>query len=208
MDKDKNLPEPTIINADPNAVIFNKKYQNIEDVYNAYGGSSFKLDLGCGYVKPEGFIGVDNLSGEASQIPNIENAPDILMNLDVSAFPFPNNSCEEVRSSHFLEHSQLMHILTESHRVLRPGGTFLFAVPYANSAEGMYPGHQQFLTEKWFYKNLNFQRYFTIESEEYFPSDDYLKLPLILRAMIPFKFARTFLFNACWQMIFRCSAKK
>jgi len=191
-----------------NAVVFNKKYQNIEDVYVAYGGGSFKLDLGCGYVKPPGFIGIDNLLGEESQIPNAQNAADILMNLDTTALPFSDNSCEEVRSSHFLEHSQLMHILNESHRVLRPGGTFLFAVPYANSAEGMYPGHQQFLTEKWFYENMTFQRNFKIEHEEYFPSIDYLKLPFILRTLIPFKFARTFLFNACSQMIFRCSAKK
>ena len=189
-------------------MIFNEKYKNIEDVYAAYGEDSFKLDLGCGYVKPAGFIGIDNLSGEASQIPNVQNAPDILMNLDIEAFPFPDNSCEEVRSSHFLEHSELMHILNESHRVLRAGGTFLFAVPYANSAEGMYPGHQQFLTEKWFYENLTFQKNFKIESEEYFPSAYYLALPLIVRLLIPFKFARIFLFNACWQMIFRCSVKK
>lgn len=191
-----------------NAIILNEKYKGIEDVYQAYGRGSFKIDLGCGYVKPPGFIGIDNLSGEASQIPNVQNAPDILMNLDEAAFPFPDNSCEEVRSSHFLEHSQLMHILNESYRVLRPGGTFLFAVPYANSAEGMYPGHVQFLTEKWFYENLTFQKNFKIEHEEYFPSADYLKLPFFLRMLIPFKFARTFLFNACWQMIIRCSVKK
>lgn len=189
-------------------MIFNSKYKSIDDVYMAYGNGSYKLDLGCGYVKPHGFIGIDNLSGEASQIPDEKNAPDILMNLDTAAFPFEDNSCEEVRSSHFLEHSQLMHILNESHRVLKPGGTFLFAVPYANSAEGMYPGHQQFLTEKWFYENLTFQKNFKIEHEEYFPSADYRKLPLLVRAFIPFKFARTFLFNACWQMIIRCTTKK
>ena len=189
-------------------LVLNEKYNTIEDVYAAYGDGCFRLDLGCGYVKPAGFIGIDNLSGQASQIPNTENAPDILMNLDEGMFPFPDNSCEEVRSSHFLEHSHLMHVLNESYRVLRPGGTFLFAVPYANSAEGMYPGHQQFLTEKWFYENLTFQKNFKIDREEYFPSADYLKLPFIVRKMIPFKFARTFLFNACWQMILYCSAKK
>ena len=208
MEADEKLSESTNMSQHISAMVFNKKYQNIEDIYAAFGGRAFKLDLGCGYVKPAGFIGIDNQSGEASQIPNAENAPDILMDLDAADFPFPDNSCEEVRSSHFLEHSQLMHILNESHRVLRPGGTFLFAVPYANSAEGMYPGHQQFLTEKWFYENLTFQKKFKIELEEYFPSSDYLKLPFILRALIPFKFSRTFLFNACCQMIFRCSARK
>ncbi len=151
------------------------------------------MDLGCGYVKPLG---------------NAQNAPDILMNLETADFPFPDNSCEEVRSFHFLEHSQLMHILNVSHRVLRPGGILLFAVPYANSAEGMHLGHSQFLTEKWFYENLTFQRYFKIEDEKYLLSADYLNLPFILRMLIPFKSARTSLFNACWQMILRCSVKK
>lgn len=191
-----------------NRIVLNEKYENIEELHASFGGGPFKIDLGCGYVKPLGFIGIDNLSGELSQIQDIENAPDILMDLDTATFPFTDNSCEEVRSSHFLEHSHLLHILNESYRVLRPGGTFLFAVPYANSAEGMYPGHKQFLTEKWFYENLTFQKKFRIEHEEYFQSSDYLKLPFILRKLIPFKFSRTFLFNACSQMIFHCSPKK
>eukprot|EP00825_Cyclidium_porcatum_P024473 TRINITY_DN2688_c0_g2_i1.p4 TRINITY_DN2688_c0_g2~~TRINITY_DN2688_c0_g2_i1.p4 ORF type:complete len:209 (+),score=6.81 TRINITY_DN2688_c0_g2_i1:1549-2175(+) len=208
MGVDKISAEANEMSPSKDMLVLNNKYKDIEALYDAYGGGSFKLDLGCGYVKPSGFIGIDNLSGESSQIPNDKNSPDIFLDLDSASFPFADNSCEEVRSSHFLEHSNLMHILDESHRVLRPGGTFLFAVPYANSAEGMYPGHQQFLTEKWFYENLNFQRKYKIEHEEYFPSADYLKLPFVIRALIPFKFARTFLFNACWQMIIRCTVKK
>lgn len=186
----------------------NNKYLTIEDLYNAFGGGGYRLDLGCGYVKPNGFIGIDNLSGEACQILNLENAPDILFDLDTVDLPFPNNSCTEVRSSHFLEHSKISHILDESHRVLQPGGIFLFAVPYANSAEGMYPGHNIFLTEKWFYENLKFKKNFKIVSEEYFPSSEYLKLPFIIKTFLPFKFARTFLFNACCQMIITCIANK
>lgn len=190
------------------SLVVNSKYRDLEHLYAEHGGDGFRLDLGCGYVKPAGFIGLDNLSGEECQIPDAQNAPDILMDLTNEALPFPDNSCEEVRSSHFLEHSNLLHMLHESYRVLKPGGIFLFAVPYANSAEGMYPGHQQFLTEKWFYKNLVFQQKFTILREEYFPSDDWLALPRLFRAVVPFKFARTFLFNACWQMMFHCTPKK
>jgi len=189
-------------------LILHSKYASLEDVYKAHGSGGYRIDLGCGYVKPPGFIGIDNLSGEASQIPNADNAPDILMDLDAGQLPFPDSSCEEVRSSHFLEHSSLLHILNESHRVLRPGGIFLFAVPYANSAEGMYPGHLQFLTEKWFYENLTFKEKFKIEREQYFPSDYWLALPRVIRWLIPFNFARIFLFNACSQMMFWCSVKK
>lgn len=208
MGVDKKPLEATEMSSFIDMLVLNSKYKNINEIYDAYGGKDFKLDLGCGYVKPPGFIGIDNLSGKGSQIQNEHNAPDIFLDLDRSCFPFADNSCEEIRSSHFLEHSNLIHILDESYRVLRPGGTFLFAVPYANSAEGMYPGHQQFLTEKWFYKNLNFQNKYKIEYEEYFPSADYLELPFLIRAVIPFKFARTFLFNACWQMIIKCTVKK
>ena len=189
-------------------LVLHKRYQSLEHLYDTHGGRGFRLDLGCGYVKPPGFIGLDNLSGEASQIPNAENAPDILMNLNREPFPFPDNSCEEVRSSHFLEHSDVLHILNESHRVLRPGGIFLFAVPYANSAEGMYPGHMQFFTERWFYENITFREKFKIDKEQYFPSVYYQKLPRLVRWLLPFRFARVFLFNACWQMMFWCSAKK
>jgi predicted SAM-dependent methyltransferase len=189
-------------------LILNSKFTSLDDLYAVYGDENFKIDLGCGFVKPYGFIGLDNRSGERSQIPNEDNAPDILLDLNRMPLPFPNNSCAEVRASHFLEHSDVMHILDECYRVLRPGGVFLFVVPYANSAEGMYPGHNIFFTEKWFYKNLTFQEKFKIEKETYFPSEDYEALPWFFRKLLPFSFARKFLFNACWQMMFACTVKK
>lgn len=189
-------------------IVLNSNFSSLDELFKRYGGDDFKIDLGCGFVKPQGFIGLDNLSGERSQIPNAINAPDILLDLNRDSLPFPDNSCIEVRASHFLEHSDVMHILDECYRVLKPNGTFLFAVPYANSAEGMYPGHNIFFTEKWFYRNLTFQKNFQIQKEDYFPSDDYMALPKIVRFFLPFEFARKFLFNACWQMMLTCTAKK
>ena len=191
-----------------NEIIVNDKYSSLEDLIVKFGGDNLHVDLGCGYVKPPGYIGVDNLSGRGSQIPDEENAPDILMDLNGKAFPFNDNSCDTIRASHFLEHSNVPHILDECHRVLRPGGTFTFIVPYANSAEGMYPGHQIFFTEKWFHENFKFQRFFKIGSEKYDPSQYWLDLPAFVRFFIPFNFARTFLFNACWQMSIICKVKK
>ena len=159
------------------------------------------VDLGCGFSKPSGFIGLDNLEGFRAQIPDKENAPDILCDLNRSPFPFPDKSVDEVRSSHFLEHSLLDHVIDESFRILRPEGTKLFAVPYANSAEGMYPGHQIFLTEKWFFENRNFQRKFEIVEIEYTRSEYWDQLPAPLRELWPFDVARKHLFNVCSQMI-------
>jgi SAM-dependent methyltransferase len=187
--------------------VLHERWQSVADIVAAHRDHGLRIDLGSGYAKPEGFVGIDNLSGERTQVPNAANAPDILMNLNRSRFPFADGSVDEVRSSHFLEHSELDHVIDESHRVLRDDGIFLFAVPYANSAEGMYPGHLIFLTEKWFYENLNFQAKFQIVDEVYTPSDDWLALPRMARRIVPFRYARRFLFNACSQMIITARKK-
>jgi hypothetical protein len=166
------------------------------------------VDLGCGFYKPAGFIGVDNLIGAHSQIADQGNLPDILMNLDDGAVPLPDQSCIEIRTSHFLEHSNLPHIFDEVFRLLKPNGLFVNLVPYANSAEGMYPGHNIFLTEKWFEKNMHFQRLFSIEKTEYYESEDYQALPAAIKELLPFPLARKFLFNACWQMRLVCRTRR
>jgi SAM-dependent methyltransferase len=189
-------------------VIQNQQFRSIQDIVDSFGGSGVRIDLGSGYAKPDGFIGIDNLSGESAQIPTLQNMPDILMDINKFSIPFGENTCVEVRASHFLEHSDIDHVVNETFRILKPHGVFIIAVPYANSAEGMYPGHNVFLTEKFFYENINFQKKFRITKESYFPSSEYLKLPFLLRMIIPFRFARIFLFNACWQMILRCVVRK
>lgn len=189
-------------------MILHNRFESFDDVLKGYGGEDFRIDLGCGYVKPAGFIGLDNLAGARNQKPCLENAPDILMDLNLFPLPFGDSTCVEVRASHFLEHSNYMHILDEVHRVLKPGGIFLLAVPYANSAEGMYPGHTLFFTEKWFYQNLIFQEKFQIVHEEFFPSDDYNALPRLVRIVLPFEVCRKFLFNVCWQMMLTCVVRK
>lgn len=186
----------------------NGKYNNIEEIIATYPDKRLKVDLGCGFYKPKGYIGIDDLRGETTQVTNQENMPDIFMDLNLQPLPFRNGSCAEVRASHFLEHSDIDHIISEVHRVLAPSGKFNIIVPYANSAEGMYPGHTLFLTEKWFYENLHFQKCFEIIHEKYYPSSTYKKLPLLLRFIFPFRYARLFLFNACWQMKLICRVRK
>lgn len=195
--------------AESSHFVLSRNFSSIEDLVRNYGTEGgLCVDLGCGYYKPPGFVGIDNLSGQAAQIKDVANAPDILMDLNNNRIPLEDDSCIEIRSSHFLEHSRLDHIINECFRLLRAGGIFRFAVPYANSAEGMYPGHNIFLTEKWFRENLNFQQKFKILQEEYLASDDYLALPAVVRGLIPFSFARKFLFNACKQMTLHCKVCK
>jgi SAM-dependent methyltransferase len=176
---------------------------NIETLLSKYAdpGGKVRVDLGCGFYKPAGFIGIDNFAGSAAQIPDGGNLPDIVMDLNRCRTPLPDGCCVEVRASHFLEHSDLDRTFEEVHRLLDPEGVFLFVVPYANSAEGMYPGHSIFLTEKFFHNNLKFQRLFRILTEEYKPSEDYAALPEAVRRQLPpFDLARKFLFNVCSEM--------
>jgi SAM-dependent methyltransferase len=175
---------------------------------HADGEGAVKLDLGCGYVKPDGFIGLDDSSGAEAQLTDEQRAPDVYLDLNSSPLPFDADTCTEVRSSHFLEHSNLDHIFDEAFRVLRPGGTFYFVVPYANSAQGMFPGHHIFLTERFFQENLHFQRLFRIVEEQYFRSDVWYSLPRAVRLLLPFEKARKLLFNVCHQMAIRATPRK
>ena len=86
--------------------------------------ASLKLDLGCGTKKTEGFVGVDERA-----FPGV----DVVCDIGVSAWPWPDNSVEEVRCSHTVEHltaSQRIHFANELFRVLKPGATALITTPH------------------------------------------------------------------------------
>lgn len=180
--------------------------EDLDSLYARYGGlGHLKIDLGSGFYKPDGFIGLDNYSGVATQDPTIGSPPDIEIDLNTESLPFPDESVATVRSSHFLEHSPLT-IFEEVHRVLIPGGLFDNTLPYALSDDGLYPGHSAFLTEKWFNENRTFQELFRIVLTEYHPSPEYLAWPWLGRRVIPFGWARRHLFNVCNE--FRLLAQK
>jgi SAM-dependent methyltransferase len=178
----------------------------LEALYERYGGlGQLRIDLGSGFYKPEGFIGLDDYSGAASQDPAIGSPPDIEIDLHSEPLPFPNESVAIVRTSHYLEHSPLT-IFEEVHRVLVAGGRFENTLPYALSDDGLYPGHSAFLTEKWFGENRTFQELFRIVSVEHRPSPEYLTWPWFVRRAIPYAWARRHLFNVCSE--FRLVAEK
>ena len=104
-----------------------------------------KLNLGCGSVRPIGWINTDSsLNANIQKIPIIgkrvakmfnpieyNSSNFIYMNLN-KKWKFDNNSVDIVYASHLFEHLSLNSadlFLSESYRVLKPGGVIRIVVP-------------------------------------------------------------------------------
>jgi predicted SAM-dependent methyltransferase len=80
------------------------------------------LDVGCGPAKYPGSIGLDM---------NPNTAADVLCHLDKGGLPFRDNSFDQVRAEHFIEHvADVIATMEEFHRVTRPGGTIFILTPH------------------------------------------------------------------------------
>lgn len=89
-----------------------------------------KLDIGCGANKQPGFVGIDIRA---------EKGVDIVHNLEETPWPLPDKSVSLAVASHVLEHINphnfvFVNVMNEIWRILKPGGRFVFVVPYAGSA--------------------------------------------------------------------------
>lgn len=87
--------------------------------------SRVMIDLGCGDNKAPGFRGLDLRPGS-----------DIVHDLMQLPWPFENDSVDEFRASHVLEHfwgEDQIKIMNETYRCLKFGGLFTVIVPAWNS---------------------------------------------------------------------------
>jgi len=81
------------------------------------------LNLGCGTVHEPGFINVDAFGN-----------PDFIWDLEVTPFPWPDNSVDGIQMRHVLEHlDNWWECFEECARILRPGGFLRIHVPDASS---------------------------------------------------------------------------
>jgi predicted SAM-dependent methyltransferase len=105
-----------------------------------------KLNLGCGEVRPEGWINTDSsLNANLQRIPVVGtlvnkmfktvtyNSSNIVyMNLNKPWSAYKDNSVDIVYASHLFEHLTLVAadlFLKESYRCLKPGGVIRIVVP-------------------------------------------------------------------------------
>jgi SAM-dependent methyltransferase len=88
-----------------------------------FGGSLPRiLDVGCGPTKYPGSVGLDM---------NPATAADVICNLDRGGLPFRDNSFDQLRAEHIIEHvDNIIATMEEFHRVTRPGGTIFLATPH------------------------------------------------------------------------------
>jgi predicted SAM-dependent methyltransferase len=85
-------------------------------------GAPLRLNLGCGPNPKQGWLNVDLFDPQAD------------LQLDLrEPWPFPNDSASHIYSEHVFEHFDFLvevpHFLSESLRVLNPGGIFDVGVP-------------------------------------------------------------------------------
>jgi acetyltransferase-like isoleucine patch superfamily enzyme/SAM-dependent methyltransferase len=115
-------------------------------------GNLVRVDLGCGARKAPGFIGVD-----------IFPAPSVDIVADLStAFPFEENSVDELRAHDFIEHlPDRLRTMNEIWRVCKDGALVDLFVP-STDGRGAFqdPTHVSF----W---NINSFQYFAVEHPAY-----------------------------------------
>lgn len=104
------------------------------------------LDVGCGLRKYPGAVGVDR---------NPASRADVLADLDRFPYPFRDDSFDQVRAVHVIEHvADVMRTIEEFHRLAKPGGRIYIVTPhYTDFSSFCDPTH------RWHLNSFSF-RYF------------------------------------------------
>lgn len=86
-----------------------------------------KLDVGCGFNKQTGFVGLDK-----RDVAGV----DIVHDAEVFPYPLPDESCSIILMSHLIEHIKpwlTVDLFNELWRLMKPGGQIWIGTPYAGS---------------------------------------------------------------------------
>jgi predicted SAM-dependent methyltransferase len=99
-----------------------------------------RLNLGCGSRTAEGYVNVDVV-----QLPKV----DVVHDLDVIPWPWPDGSAEQIVGQDVFEHvANPIGFMTEAHRVLMLGGVLILKSPHWKHQDAYTdPTHKRFCTE-------------------------------------------------------------
>jgi SAM-dependent methyltransferase len=94
------------------------------------------LDLGCGWNKLAGALGVDR---------NPASQADLLCDLNAVPYPFRTDSFDEIHLHHVVEHLEdVVAVVAEIWRIARHGARVFIATPHFSSVHSYTdPGHRQ-----------------------------------------------------------------
>lgn len=143
----------------------------VAEAVNTALTSPLKIDIGCGKNKAPGFIGIDQYDFEGVDIVadlrqprwNLQKFPDDLgprlVEVSSSFKSFADNSVDEARASHFLEHLtnfgekwERVNFFNELYRILKPGAQCHLVFPHwASNRYYGDPTHKEPFSEMGFY---------------------------------------------------------
>ena len=104
------------------------------------------LDVGCGWNKTPGAIGIDS---------NAKTHADVIHDFGAIPYPFPENEFDEIVCRHVIEHvPDVMALVTELYRIAKPGGRITIVTPhYSDHSSYVSPTHRWHLSSfsLWFF---------------------------------------------------------
>jgi SAM-dependent methyltransferase len=116
---------------------------------------NIKLNIGCGDNVYDGYINMDKVC--------LDNV-DLVWDLEHTPLPFKDNSVQEIRAEHIMEHvSNFMQLIEELYRICKPDAHIHILAPYYKY-EGAFrdPTHKSFFTEHsfaYFQEGVKFSHY-------------------------------------------------
>jgi len=111
------------------------------------------LDLGCGFRKQGGMVGIDI---------NPRSQADVIHDLNLFPYPFDDSTFDEILADNTVEHLEnLPQVMEEIYRIAKPGAIIKITVPYFRA--------------RWAFVDPTHRHFFTIDSFGYFDPDHTFK---------------------------------